>query len=143
VRALVLELVEGETLADRLRRGPLPLEEALTVARQIAEALELAHEKGIVHRDVKPANVKLAPDGTVKVLDFGLAKIVAGDRPGLDLSQSPTAAEEALWEQALVLPLRYEVQPGENVDPPVQTEMLKEDAARASVRLRQSRRFGR
>jgi serine/threonine protein kinase len=102
VRALVLELVEGETLADRLRRGPLPLEEALTVARQIAEALELAHEKGIVHRDVKPANVKLAPDGTVKVLDFGLAKIVAGDRPGLDLSQVPTAIGDVTHEGVIV-----------------------------------------
>src|SRR5215467_10737934 len=73
-RYLVLELVEGETLADRIARGPLPVEEALPIAIQICEALETAHDKGIIHRDLKPANVKLTPDGKVKVLDFGLAK---------------------------------------------------------------------
>ncbi len=73
-RALVMELVEGETLADRIARGPIPLDEALPIARQIAEALEAAHEQGIIHRDLKPANIKVRPDGTVKVLDFGLAK---------------------------------------------------------------------
>jgi serine/threonine protein kinase len=76
VRALVMELVDGPTLADRIARGPLPLDEALPIARQIAEALEAAHERGIVHRDLKPANVKVRPDGTVKVLDFGLAKVL-------------------------------------------------------------------
>ena len=80
VRALVLELVEGPTLADRLAAGPMPLDEAVAIARQIAEALEAAHEQGIVHRDLKPANVKLRPDGTVKLLDFGLAKVVAAGR---------------------------------------------------------------
>ncbi|MEO7972754.1 MAG: serine/threonine-protein kinase, partial [Thermoanaerobaculia bacterium] len=74
VRALVMELVEGEDLAERLARGPLPLGDALTIARQIAEALEVAHDKGIVHRDLKPANIMLTADGTIKVLDFGLAK---------------------------------------------------------------------
>src|SRR5215470_15979361 len=74
VRALVLELVEGPTLADRIAQGPIPLDEALPIARQIAEALEAAHEAGIIHRDLKPANIKLRPDGTVKVLDFGVAK---------------------------------------------------------------------
>jgi serine/threonine protein kinase len=72
--ALVMELVEGDTLADRIGRGPMPLDEALPVARQIADALEAAHEHGIIHRDLKPANVKVRDDGTVKVLDFGLAK---------------------------------------------------------------------
>src|SRR5262245_7627582 len=75
VRALVLELVEGPTLADRISQGPIPLDEALPIAGQIAEALEAAHQQGIIHRDLKPANVKLRPDGTVKVLDFGLAKL--------------------------------------------------------------------
>src|SRR4030095_13861412 len=74
VHALVLELVEGPTLADRIAQGPMPLDEALPVARQIAQALEAAPEQGIIHRDLKPANIKLRPDGTVKVLDFGLAK---------------------------------------------------------------------
>ena len=73
-RALVLELVDGPTLADRIAQGPIPLDEALPIARQIAEALEAAHEHGIVHRDLKPANIKLTHDGAVKVLDFGLAK---------------------------------------------------------------------
>src|SRR5262245_53892620 len=72
--ALVMELVEGPTLADRIKFGPMPPDEALAIARQIAEALEAAHEQGIVHRDLKPANVKVRPDGTVKVLAFGLAK---------------------------------------------------------------------
>jgi serine/threonine-protein kinase len=86
-RALVLELVEGETLAARIARGPIPVDEALVTARQIAEALEASHEKGIVHRDLKPANIKITPTGVVKVLDFGLAK--AGE-PGPDVSRSPT-----------------------------------------------------
>src|SRR5215471_16240613 len=73
-RYLVLELVEGETLADRIARGPVPVEEALLIAKQICDALQAAHEKGIVHRDLKPANIKLAPGDKVKVLDFGLAK---------------------------------------------------------------------
>ena len=77
--ALVMELVEGPTLAERIARGPLPLEEALPIARQIAEALEYAHEKGIIHRDLKPANVKLTADEQVKLLDFGLAKALEGD----------------------------------------------------------------
>ena len=76
VRALVMELVEGETLAEKIARGPIPLDEALPIARHIAEALEAAHEQAIVHRDLKPANIKVTPDGTVKVLDFGLAKAV-------------------------------------------------------------------
>ena len=77
-QALVLELVDGPTLADRIALGPMSLTEALTIARQIAEALEAAHEKGIIHRDLKPANIKIARDGVVKVLDFGLAKVWDG-----------------------------------------------------------------
>src|SRR5215813_4822872 len=73
-RFLVLELVEGETLADRIRRGPVPIDESLNVAKHICEALEAAHENGVVHRDLKPSNVKITPEGRVKVLDFGLAK---------------------------------------------------------------------
>ena len=92
---LAMELVPGEDLAERLKRGPIPVDEALAFARQIAEALEEAHEKGIVHRDLKPANVKVTPEGKVKVLDFGLAKAFAGDAASGssgDLSQSPTLA---------------------------------------------------
>ena len=77
IRALVMELVEGPTLAERIAEGPIPQEEAFAIARQIADALDAAHETGIVHRDLKPANVKVRPDGTVKVLDFGLAKALA------------------------------------------------------------------
>jgi eukaryotic-like serine/threonine-protein kinase len=87
---LVLELVEGQTLADRIKAGPVPVEEALKLALQIAEALEAAHEKGIIHRDLKPANIKVTPDGKVKVLDFGLAKAFAGDQADLNPSTSPT-----------------------------------------------------
>src|SRR5262252_430970 len=82
IHGLVLELVDGPTLADRIAQGPVPIDEALPIARQIADALEAAHEQGIVHRDLKPANIKLRPDGTVKVLDFGLAKAVAGPLEG-------------------------------------------------------------
>ena len=85
-KALVLELVEGLTLADRIKEGPIPVDEALPIAKQIAEALEAAHEQGVIHRDLKPANVKVRPDGMVKVLDFGLAKALAG----ADFSQAPT-----------------------------------------------------
>src|SRR5436190_8675316 len=81
VLALVLELVEGPTLAERIADGRIPVPESLAIARQIAEALEAAHEKGIVHRDLKPANIKITPDGVVKVLDFGLAKAAADDLP--------------------------------------------------------------
>jgi len=90
-RAIVMELVEGPTLAERLAARPLPMEEALAVARQIAEAVEAAHEKGVVHRDLKPANIKITPEGTVKVLDFGLATAVQGsERDSADAANSPT-----------------------------------------------------
>ena len=87
-KALVLELVEGPTLADRIADGPIPIDEALPIAKQIAEALEAAHEQGIIHRDLKPANVKVKADGTVKVLDFGLAKAFQPEAG--DPSESPT-----------------------------------------------------
>ena len=88
----MLEFVDGRTLADRIARGPIPLEEALPIALQIAEALEAAHERGIVHRDLKPPNVKLTPRGAVKVLDFGLAKALdagASGSPGDPRSRPP------------------------------------------------------
>src|SRR3989442_3283929 len=87
---LVMELVEGETLAERLLRGPMSVADALKTALQIAEALEAAHEKGIVHRDLKPANVKITPDEKVKVLDFGLAKALEGEPAAANVSVSPT-----------------------------------------------------
>src|SRR5262245_42931969 len=100
-QALVLELVEGPTLADRIAKGPLPLDEVLAIARQIAAALEAAHEQGIIHRDLKPANVKVRDDGTVKVLDFGLARVVessgsALNASGANLTHSPTITSPAL-----------------------------------------------
>ena len=94
VRGLVLELVEGATLAERLAPGPLPIQEALTVARQIADALVAAQDKGIVHRDLNPANIKITPDGTVKVLDFGLAKVFAVGGSGRDPSPLQVAVDE-------------------------------------------------
>ena len=91
VRALVLEFVDGPTLADRIAQGPIPIPEALAIARQIAEALEAAHEHGIIHRDLKPANIKVRTDGTVKVLDFGLAKALDPTSAGtVDMTASPT-----------------------------------------------------
>jgi serine/threonine protein kinase len=99
---LVLELVEGETLADRIKAAPIPVEESLKLALQIAEALEAAHEKGVIHRDLKPANIKVTPEGKVKVLDFGLAKAFAGDKAELNLSNSPTLSDAAT-QQGIIL----------------------------------------
>src|SRR5262249_53849170 len=92
---LVMELVAGETLADRIKRGAIPIEEALPIAKQIAEALEEAHEKGIIHRDLKPANIKITPDGKVKVLDFGLAKAYEREPADASASNSPTLSMAA------------------------------------------------
>jgi eukaryotic-like serine/threonine-protein kinase len=102
ITALVLELVEGETLADRLTRGPLPLADSLALARQIADALDAAHERGIVHRDLKPANIKVRDDGTVKVLDFGLAKAVA-DAGAAESSLTDSATRPAMTRLGVIL----------------------------------------
>ena len=99
IRALVLELVEGPTLADRIKQGPIRLDEALPIAKQIAEALEAAHEAGVIHRDLKPANIKVRDDGAVKVLDFGLAKAFQPDASDPSLSQSPTISLTAAATQ--------------------------------------------
>ena len=98
-RALVLELVEGPTLADRISKGPIPIDEALPIAKQIAEALEAAHEAGVIHRDLKPANIKVREDGTVKVLDFGLAKAFQPDASDVSASMSPTISLTAAATQ--------------------------------------------
>jgi eukaryotic-like serine/threonine-protein kinase len=109
-RALVMELVEGETLADRVSKGPIPLDEALPIAKQMAEALEYAHDRGVVHRDLKPANIKVTADGTVKVLDFGLAKalmdepVAADPRDSPTLSMAPTMAGAILGTAAYMSP---------------------------------------
>ena len=100
-QALVLELVEGPTLADRIARGPLALDEALTIARQMADALEAAHEKGIIHRDLKPSNIKIAGHGVVKVLDFGLAKVWDG-APQSDLAGSPRLTATDIGERTIL-----------------------------------------
>jgi serine/threonine protein kinase len=93
--ALVMELVAGPTLADRVQSGPFSDDEALPIARQICEALEYAHERGIVHRDLKPANIKITPEGTVKVLDFGLAKALENESSAVDIASSPTMSRLA------------------------------------------------
>jgi serine/threonine protein kinase/Tol biopolymer transport system component len=107
IRGLVLELVEGETIVERLIAGPMPPQEALVAARQIADALEAAHEKGIVHRDLKPANIKITPDGIVKVLDFGLAKVFARAEAGPDGSQMLTVASEKTQEGVIAGTVAY------------------------------------
>jgi hypothetical protein len=100
--ALVMELVEGPTLADRIKSGPIPVDEAVRIARQIADAPEYAHEKSIIHRDLKPANIKVAADDTVKILDFGLAKALEDDAASVDISTSPTLSRLATMQGVLL-----------------------------------------
>ncbi len=102
VHALVMELVEGPTLADRIAAGAIPIDEALRIARQIADALEYAHERGIVHRDLKPANIKISRDDVVKILDFGLAKAIEGDASSMDMANSPTLTHMATMQGVLL-----------------------------------------
>src|SRR5262249_11989118 len=104
--ALVMELVEGEDLARRIGRGPVPIEEAIPIARQIAEALEAAHEQGIMHRDLKPANAMVRADGVVKILDFGLAKMVSGasvHAAAVATMSSPTVLSPAMTQIGIIL----------------------------------------
>jgi serine/threonine protein kinase len=101
-RFLVLDLVGGDTLAQRIAKGPLPVDEALDVRRQIAEGLKAAHEKGIIHRDLKPANVKVTPEGKIKILDFGLAKTFHEQPSASELANSPTVTE-AMTQPGIVL----------------------------------------
>ena len=102
VRALVLELVEGDTLADIIARGPVPVREALRLAGQIADALDAAHAKGVIHRDLKPANIKVTPERQIKVLDFGLAKAFAPSELDADLSQLPTVTSAGTREGLVI-----------------------------------------
>ena len=114
-----MELIPGDTLADSLKRGPIPVEEALNLALQIAEALEAAHEKGVIHRDLKPANIKMTPEGMVKILDFGLAKAYVGDTEASDLADSPTLSDAATRQGVILGTAAYmspEQATGKSVD---------------------------
>ena len=102
-KALVLQLIEGPTLAEKIAQGPIPVEDTLKIALQIAEGLEAAHEKGVIHRDLKPANIKVTPEGQVKILDFGLAKALEGEAPDSSLSQSQSPTLTAAATQAGVI----------------------------------------
>ncbi|MGA9884897.1 MAG: serine/threonine-protein kinase, partial [Candidatus Acidiferrales bacterium] len=102
-RALVMELVEGSTLADWIKQGPIPIHEALRIAWQMADALEYAHERGIVHRDLKPANIKVSHDDAVKILDFGLAKAIEGDASSMDMAIRLRRQDFSLFLQQLLV----------------------------------------
>src|SRR5262252_5622582 len=120
VPALVMELVEGPTLADRIAKGPMPIDEALAIAKQIADALEAAHEQGIIHRDLKPANIKVRPDGTAKVLDFGLAKAL--EPTGVmstSVSISPTITSPAMTQAGIILGTAAYMSPEQAAGKPV------------------------
>ena len=117
---LVMELIEGDTLSDRIKTGPIPVEEALKLALQMAEALEAAHEKGVIHRDLKPANIKVTPEGKVKILDFGLAKAYAGDQENLSPMDSPTISAAAT-QQGVILGTAAYMSPEQAKGIPVNT----------------------
>jgi eukaryotic-like serine/threonine-protein kinase len=116
--AIVMELVEGETLADRIARGPIEPDEALSIARQIAEGLEAAHDRGVVHRDLKPANIRITPDGKVKVLDFGLAKMTERETSAVEPSHSPTITVHATGAGVILGTAAY-MSPGQARGKPV------------------------
>src|SRR5262245_55913697 len=122
-RALVMELVDGPTLADRLTQGPIALDEALPIARQIAEALEAAHAQGIIHRDLKPANIKVRADGAVKVLDFGLAKAIAATSSARSgpLQDSPTITSPLMTHHSVILGTAAYMSPEQAKGRPVDT----------------------
>jgi serine/threonine-protein kinase len=117
--ALVMELVEGPTLADRIGNGPILIDQALPIAKQIAEALEAAHEQGIIHRDLKPANIKVRPDGTVKVLDFGLAKAIEPGSSAANTSQTPTITTPAMTQAGMILGTAAYMSPEQAAGTPV------------------------
>src|SRR5262249_10349882 len=117
--ALVMELVEGPTLADRIAQGRIPIDEALAIAKQVAEALEAAHDQGIIHRDLKPANIKVRPDGTVTVLDFGLAKAVDSIGAPPNASMSPTITSPAMTQVGIILGTAAYMSPEQAVGKPV------------------------
>jgi serine/threonine protein kinase len=117
---LIMELIEGYTLADRIKKGSISIEECLRLAQQVSEALESAHEHGVIHRDLKPANIKITPQGRVKVLDFGLAKTLAGDPQGMILSNSP-AISEVVTQQGAILGTAAYMSPEQAEGKPVDT----------------------
>ena len=130
---LVMELVEGETLAERIAKGLIPIDEAIPLFIQIAEGLEAAHEKGIIHRDLKPANIKIGPDGTPKILDFGLAKALAGEAIAQALSQLPTLTRDAT-ETGVLLGTAPYMSPEQARERPLISELTSGRSVAASMK---------
>jgi serine/threonine protein kinase len=132
VTALVMELIEGEDLSQRIPRGRIPIDEALLIAKQIADALEAAHEQGIIHRDLKPANIKVRPDGTVKVLDFGLAKTMEpAGASRVNAMSSPTITSPAMFCATLFRTARNLLIPKRRDAGAVDQARLESDSGRA------------